>query len=111
MGFKQHQVGAWPGLLNGAPTPAGPLPEDTVPRGLESCQRVCTQSRTRWVWIPQPVMEVPGCTFTCPLLRVPTQGRAVPAGLAGTPAPLPCWLPMVRIAMHDTTMLIGCTKS
>lgn len=87
MRFKQHKVGAWHGLLNGGSYPrvAGPFLEDTMLRGLESCQGVCTQSRTRAVWVSQPVMAVPGCTLTCPLLWVPTQGRAVPAELAGAP--------------------------
>lgn len=54
---------------------------------------------------PQPAMVVPGCALMCPLLRVPTWGRAVPAELASSPRhPPPSFLPMLRTAMHVTNM-------
>lgn len=55
--------------------------------------------------VPQPAMVVPGCALMCPLLRVPTWGRAVPAELAGSPRrPPPSFLPMLRTAMHVPNM-------
>lgn len=124
MVFQQHQVGAWHGLgvtewglLLRDPRPQqGPSWSTPLLMDLEPCQGVCTQSKARTgsgmaeltVTCHLGSQASHGSAWlhnVCPLLRVPTQEKAVTAELAGTPHQLPTQSPPILAVNLELVML------